>query len=117
MITLSEAAVKRVRALQAQRQTNAALRIGVKTGGCSGLSYTMDFVEELQPLEREYDCNGVKIVINDLYRPHLEGLELDYAEDLMGGGFRFHNPNAIRSCSCGTSFATPKDVGTPVACS
>lgn len=117
MITLSEAAVRRVKTLQAQKQTTAPLRVGIKSGGCSGLSYTMDFVEELQPLEQEYDCSGVKIVINDLYRPQLEGLELDYAEDLMGGGFRFHNPNAVRSCSCGTSFATPKDVGTPVACS
>jgi iron-sulfur cluster assembly accessory protein len=117
MITLTAAAIQRVKNLQTQRATSAPLSVGIKRGGCSGLSYTMDFSDQMQPADHEYDCNGIRIVINDEFLPQLQGMELDYAEDLMGGGFRFRNPNAVKSCSCGTSFATPKEQGTPVACS
>ncbi|NJK59998.1 MAG: iron-sulfur cluster assembly accessory protein [Oscillatoriales cyanobacterium SM2_1_8] len=117
MIVLTDAAIARVKALQAQRHTGAPLRVGVKDGGCSGLSYTMDFAETAVEGEQTYDCNGVQVAIADRFLPQLQGMELDYTEDLMGGGFRFRNPNAVRSCSCGTSFATPKVTGTPVACS
>ncbi|MFN3927747.1 MAG: HesB/IscA family protein [Pseudanabaenaceae cyanobacterium] len=117
MITLTASAINRVHALQVQRNTTAPLRVGIKRGGCSGLSYVMEFAEELRDGDVEYDCNGVKIVVNNENLPQLQGLELDYTEDLMGGGFRFRNPNASKSCSCGTSFATPVDKGTPVSCS
>jgi len=117
MITLTEAAVTRVRNLQKQRNTDAPLRLGIKQGGCSGLSYVMDFADTPTEEEQQYDCNGVQIVISNSHLVQLQGLELDYTEDLLGGGFRFRNPNASKSCSCGTSFATPKEVGTPVTCS
>ncbi len=117
MIVLTDAAIARVKALQAQRNTTAPLRVGIKNGGCSGLSYTMDFAETLAEGEQTYECNGVAVTIADRFLPQLQGMELDYTEDLMGGGFRFRNPNASRSCSCGTSFATAKETGTPVACS
>jgi iron-sulfur cluster assembly protein len=117
MITLTESAISRVQNLQNQKGTTAALRVGIKKGGCSGLSYVMDFAEQLETSDTEYDCNGVKIVISSDNLPQLQGMELDYTEDLMGGGFRFRNPNASKSCSCGTSFATPKEVGAPVSCS
>jgi iron-sulfur cluster assembly protein len=117
MITLTDSAINRVKALQTQRSTSAPLKVGIKKGGCSGLSYVMEFAEQLQAGDQEYDCNGVKIVVNDENLLQLQGLELDYTEDLMGGGFRFRNPNAVKSCSCGTSFATPVDKGTPVSCS
>ncbi len=117
MITLTPSAIQRVQALQTQRATTAPLRIGIKKGGCSGLSYVMEFAEQMRAGDVEYDCNGVKIVVNNENLLQLRGLELDYTEDLMGGGFRFRNPNAVKSCSCGTSFATPVDFGTPVSCS
>jgi iron-sulfur cluster assembly protein len=117
MITLTEAAVTRVRNLQKQRNTDAPLRLGIKQGGCSGLSYVMDFADTPTEEEQQYDCSGVQIVISNSHLVQLQGLELDYTEDLLGGGFRFRNPNASKSCSCGTSFATPKEVGTPVTCS
>jgi iron-sulfur cluster assembly accessory protein len=117
MITLTNSAIERVKNLQTQRNTTAPLIVGIKTGGCSGLSYTMDFADRMKANDREYNCNGVGIVINDEFIPQLQGMELDYSEDLLGGGFRFRNPNAVKSCSCGTSFATPKEQGTPVACS
>jgi iron-sulfur cluster assembly accessory protein len=116
MITLTNAAIARVKNLQIQRSTASPLSVGIKKGGCSGLSYTMDFSDLLNESDREYDCNGVKIVINDEFLPQLQGMELDYSEDLLGGGFRFRNPNAVKSCSCGTSFATPKEQGAPVSC-
>ncbi len=117
MITLTDAAIARVKNLQTQRSTAAPLRLGIKQGGCSGLSYLMDFAEQLETDDNQYECNGVKIVINNSNLAQLQGLELDYTEDLLGGGFRFRNPNASKSCSCGTSFATPKEIGEPVACS
>ncbi len=117
VIVLTDAAVSRIKNLQNQRGTTAPLRVGIKKGGCSGLSYVMEFAEQLQTEDTTYETNGVKIAINAVDLPQLQGLELDYAEDLMGGGFRFRNPNAVKSCSCGTSFATPKDLGAPVACS
>jgi iron-sulfur cluster assembly protein len=117
MIVLTEAAISRVKGLQNQKNTEAPLKVGIKKGGCSGLSYVMEFAEQLQSTDTEYDCNGVKIVIGNEDLPQLKGLELDYTEDLMGGGFRFRNPNASKSCSCGTSFATPKEVGEAVSCS
>ena len=117
MITLTATAINRVHALQTQKATTAPLKVGIKKGGCSGLSYVMEFAEQLQSGDVEYDCNGVKIVVNKENLVHLQGLELDYTEDLMGGGFRFRNPNAVKSCSCGTSFATPVDRGAPVSCS
>ena len=115
MITLTDAAIARVRNLQSQRATSAPLRLGIKQGGCSGLSYLMDFVDQLESDDNQYEYNGVQIVINNSNLPQLQGLELDYTEDLMGGGFRFRNPNASKSCSGGTSFATPKEIGAPVA--
>jgi iron-sulfur cluster assembly accessory protein len=117
MITLTDAAIVRVKSLQNQKSTTAPLRVGIKKGGCSGLSYVMEFAEQLQADDNEFECNGVAIVVNNENLPQLQGLELDYTEDFMGGGFRFRNPNASKSCSCGTSFATPKEVGTPVSCS
>ncbi|NJK35329.1 MAG: iron-sulfur cluster assembly accessory protein [Oscillatoriales cyanobacterium SM2_2_1] len=117
MITLTDTAVLRVRSLQAQKSTTAPLRLGIKRGGCSGLSYVMEFAEQLNEDDNLFDCNGVAIAIGNEHLPDLQGLELDYTEDLMGGGFRFRNPNASKSCSCGTSFATPKEKGEPVACS
>jgi len=116
MITLTNAAIARVKNLQTQRNTASPLSVGIKKGGCSGLSYTMDFSDQLNENDHEYDCDSVKIVINDEFLPQLQGMELDYSEDLLGGGFRFRNPNAVKSCSCGTSFATPKEQGTPVSC-
>jgi iron-sulfur cluster assembly protein len=117
MITLTENAVQRVRNLQAQRNTTAPLRLGIKRGGCSGLSYVMEFAEQTTAEDHLFECHGVMIAIGNEHLADLQGLELDYTEDLMGGGFRFRNPNASKSCSCGTSFATPKEKGEPVTCS
>lgn len=99
------------RILERQGQPESGLRLGVKGGGCSGLSYFMQ--PEAEPTERDrvYDFGGLKVIIDLKSLVFLRGTTLDYSpENLMGGGFTFDNPNAARSCGCGTSF-TPKPSG------
>ncbi len=105
MINLSKAAAGEIRRLQMRRQKpEAQLRLGVKTGGCADLYYTIDFDESAHPSDRLYDCDGISVLVDEQSISYLTGLTLDYSEDLMGGGFRFHNPNAVESCGCGNSF-------------
>lgn len=105
MINLSKAAVAEIRRLQLRRHNpQARLRLGVKDGGCSALYYTIDFDEVVQEGDRIYDCSGLAVIVDSKSLKALNELTLDYSEDLMGGGFRFHNPNALESCGCGNSF-------------
>ncbi|KAL7469396.1 hypothetical protein ACHAXS_009654 [Conticribra weissflogii] len=84
------------------------LRMGVRNGGCSGLSYVMDFSTEEEIGEEdeidEYETEGIKCVVDAKSLLYLYGLELDYSDELIGGGFKFFNPNAEESCGCGSSF-------------
>lgn len=84
------------------------LRMGVRNGGCSGLSYVMDFSSEDEIEEEDevdsYDREGIRCVVDAKSLLYLYGLELDYSDDLIGGGFKFFNPNAEESCGCGSSF-------------
>jgi iron-sulfur cluster assembly protein len=106
MIHLSSTAANEILRLRARRnRADLFLRLGIQSRGCLGLSYVMRFDEEVQPNDQIYDCEGVQIVVDSESLPYLDGLSLDYSEDLMGGGFRFRNPNAEQSCSCGISFA------------
>ena len=105
MITLSQAATDEIRRLQTKRQQQQArLRLGVKSGGCADLYYTVEFDDAVRASDRVYDCQGVAVVVDEASIKHLTNLTLDYSEDLMGGGFRFYNPNAIETCGCGNSF-------------
>ena len=105
MINLSKAAVEEIKRLQLRRQKpKARLRLGVKTGGCVAFYYTIDFDEAINLGDRVYDCSGLSVVVDEQSIDSLDELTLDYSEDLMGGGFRFHNPKAVESCGCGNSF-------------
>lgn len=105
MINLSKAAVEEIRRLQLRgHNLEARLRLGVKAGGCSELYYTIDFDEAINPGDRVYDCSGLSVIVDEQSFNSLNELTLDYSEDLMGGGFRFHNPKAVESCGCGNSF-------------
>lgn len=107
MIYLSQSAINEVKRLQSKYQKlDAALRIGVQLSGCSGMSYKMKFEQEFQPDDQIYEFSEMKVAVDSQSLNHIDGLTLDYTEDLMGGGFRFHNPNAIKTCDCGSSFAT-----------
>lgn len=105
MIHLSKAALREVNRLKSKQSNSQTMfRLGVKSGGCAGLFYTMNFDDSVEEGDQVWDCDGLQVVIDKDSAIYLNGLNLDYAEDLMGGGFRFHNPNAAHSCGCGHSF-------------
>ena len=106
VITLTEAAVKEVKRLvNVQGITDGGLRLGVKGGGCSGLSYTINFDEKIGPYDQVYEFDGVKVIVDTKSAIYLQGTQLDYHKDLMGGAFKFVNPNANKTCGCGESFS------------
>ncbi|MBA3753023.1 MAG: iron-sulfur cluster assembly accessory protein [Nitrospira sp.] len=106
VITLSESAVKEVkRLINVQGQTEGGLRLGVKGGGCSGLSYTINFDEKIGQYDAVYDIDGVKVIVDAKSAIYLQGTQLDFQKDLMGGQFKFVNPNANKTCGCGESFS------------
>jgi iron-sulfur cluster assembly protein len=81
------------------------LRVGVVGGGCSGLSYKLDFDNEVKPMDQVFEDNGVKVVTDLKSFLYLVNTELDFSDGLNGKGFNFHNPNASRTCGCGESFS------------
>ncbi len=106
MINLSTSAVSEIKRLKSkQQQPNTLFRLAVQAGGCSGLFYDMCFDEAVKPGDQVFDCNGVQVVIDAHSLNYINDLVLDYSEDLMGGGFRFHNSQAIATCGCGNSFS------------
>jgi iron-sulfur cluster assembly protein len=105
MIQLSENAQKAVAKLRAeQNQPDAMLRVGVKGGGCSGMTYEVRFDDKKTDKDRVFDVNGVRLVCDIKSLLYVDGMTIDYVSDMMGSGFRFVNPNAKGSCGCGTSF-------------
>jgi iron-sulfur cluster assembly protein len=106
-VELSPAAVKRVKTLlESQKLDNAFLRMGVKGGGCSGLSYNLEFDTELRKFDKQFEVDGVKFVVDVKSYLYLNGSTLDFVQQGLTGGFTFVNPNAKSSCGCGTSFTT-----------
>jgi iron-sulfur cluster assembly protein len=106
MIHLSPAAVREIKRLKSKHENpNALFRLGVGAGGCAGLYYIMEFAS-VKPDDRVCQSSGIQVAVDGESVKTLTGLTLDYSEDLMGGGFRFHNPNATASCGCGHSFST-----------
>jgi iron-sulfur cluster assembly protein len=105
-ILLTETALKHVLALREKQGKDLYLRVGVRQGGCSGMSYMMDFEEpdKLRENDEVFDYEGFKIVCDPKSMLYLYGLVLDYSDALIGGGFQFTNPNANQSCGCGKSF-------------
>ena len=107
MITVSDSAKQRLASLMKDENASADsfLRVGVESGGCSGLSYKMKFDTVLSPDDKIFEDKGVKIVVDRKSFLYLVGTELDFSGGLNGKGFSFNNPNANRTCSCGESFA------------
>ncbi|MFD2613720.1 iron-sulfur cluster insertion protein ErpA [Paenibacillus gansuensis] len=116
MIHISETAADRIKEMLAAEETpNLFLRLGVKEGGCSGFSYGMGFDDESQENDQELDVQGLKVVVDGTSLKYLNGLEIDFKESAMGGGFTINNPNATATCGCGSSFRTAADAGKPDA--
>lgn len=107
MITISDTANHRIERLWEQDNLNADyfIRVSVTSGGCSGLTYNMDFDKELKDGDEIFEDRGKKIVVDPRSLLYLIGTELDFSEGLDGKGFYFRNPNAARTCSCGESFS------------
>jgi iron-sulfur cluster assembly accessory protein len=106
MIYLSKTAAQEVKRLKSKNpNSNVVFRLGVEAIGCSGLSYTMAFDGAPTPADTVCESEGIIIAIDPQHLKYLNELTIDYSEDLMGGGFRFDNPNAAQSCSCGNSFS------------
>lgn len=108
LIALSATAIKEVKRLMSEEDEgleNLYLRLGVEPGGCSGLSYAMGFDTKKTDGDREFDFDGVRTLIDARALLYMAGTTLDYAGGMMGGGFKFLNPKAQRSCGCGSSFS------------
>jgi iron-sulfur cluster assembly protein len=114
MITITEAANGRIKEMMAgQDGENLFLRLGIKGGGCSGLSYGMGFDQEMNEDDDSFETDGLKVVVDKDSAPLLEGVVIDFKQNLMGGGFTIDNPNALVTCGCGHSFKTATNPGTP----
>lgn len=107
MITVSDKAKEKVIKLKqdAHLDDTFRLRASVTGGGCSGLSYKLDFDDEVKPMDQEFEDKGVKVVVDMKSFLYLAGTELDFSDGLNGKGFYFNNPNASRTCGCGDSFS------------
>ena len=104
MITLTDAAAERVQRFLANRGKGVGLRLGVKTTGCSGMAYTLEFADHLEDSDTVIEEHGVKIIIDPKSLVYLEGTELDYTREGLNEGFKFSNPNEKARCGCGESF-------------
>jgi iron-sulfur cluster assembly protein len=109
-ISITDRAADRIKKIRKEQQIpdEAKLRVGVVSGGCSGLTYDLEFdtdISESDDEDQEFEAKGVRLVVDMRSFLYLSGTELDYTEGLNGEGFHFHNPNANRTCSCGESFS------------
>ncbi|MBI3871744.1 MAG: iron-sulfur cluster assembly accessory protein [candidate division Zixibacteria bacterium] len=106
MVEFTDAAAAEVRRrLQAEGLNDHHLRLGVQGGGCSGLTYVLNFDSQIGQFDKVFDVKGVKVVIDLKSALYLKGVVIDYVAALVGGGFKFQNPNASKACGCGTSFS------------
>ncbi|MFZ2628451.1 MAG: iron-sulfur cluster assembly protein IscA [Rugosibacter sp.] len=105
-VTLSEPAAQHVANFIAKRGKGVGIRLGVKTSGCSGLAYKLEFADDSLPEDIVFESHGVKILVDPKSLPYLEGTELDYTKEGLNEGFKFKNPNVKGECGCGESFTT-----------
>ena len=103
-ITLTENAAKHVLNFIAKRGKGVALRLGVRTSGCSGMAYKLEFADEIGSDDRQFDSNGVKVLVDPKSLPYIDGMQLDYVHEGLNEGFKFNNPNVKDACGCGESF-------------
>ena len=103
-VTLSDKAATHVANFLAKRGKGIGLRLGVRTSGCSGMAYKLEFVDEVNPDDLVFGHNGVKVIVDAKSMPYLEGMELDFAREGLNEGFKFNNPNVKDQCGCGESF-------------
>lgn len=103
-VTITPRAAQRVQQFLAKRGKGVGLRLGVRTSGCSGMAYTMEFADEANPEDLLFDVGGVNVLIDSKSLVYLQGTELDFVREGLNEGFKFNNPNATNHCGCGESF-------------
>ncbi|WP_105167481.1 iron-sulfur cluster assembly protein IscA [Pseudoalteromonas sp. T1lg23B] len=103
-VTLTDAAANRVQAFLSNRGKGIGLRVGIKTTGCSGLAYVLEFVDELDEGDEVFEHKDVKIIVDAKSLVYIDGTELDYTKEGLNEGFKFNNPNQKDECGCGESF-------------
>jgi iron-sulfur cluster assembly protein len=103
-VTLSEAAAQHVAKFIAKRGKGIGIRLGVKTSGCSGMAYKLEFADAADPEDIVFDSHGLKVLVDPKSLPYLDGTELDFTKEGLNEGFKFNNPNVKDQCGCGESF-------------
>ena|SRR5687768_699981 len=103
-ISVTPAAAERVRNFLLKRGKGEGLRLGVRTSGCSGMAYVIEYADQIEPQDLVYESNGVKVIVDPKSLSYLDGTELDYTREGLNEGFKFNNPNVKDSCGCGESF-------------
>ena len=103
-VTLTDRAAEHVRRYIEKRGKGVGLRLGVKTTGCSGLAYKLEFADEVQPEDQQFESHGVRVLIDPKSLAYLDGTELDFVREGLNEGFKFNNPNEKDRCGCGESF-------------
>ncbi len=103
-VTLSERAASHIRNFLAKRGKGLGIKLGVRTSGCSGMAYKLEFVDVEDPEDAKFECHGVAVYVDPKSLSYLAGTELDYVREGLNEGFKFHNPNVKSACGCGESF-------------
>ncbi|CAI0704713.1 iron-sulfur cluster assembly protein IscA [Serratia ficaria] len=103
-ITMSDSAAQRVQAFMNNRGKGLGLRLGVRTSGCSGMAYVLEFVDEMNDDDIVFEDKGVRVIIDGKSLVYLDGTELDFVKEGLNEGFKFNNPNVSSECGCGESF-------------
>ncbi|MDD2989565.1 MAG: iron-sulfur cluster assembly protein IscA [Zoogloea sp.] len=104
-VTVTEKAARHILKTLDKRGKGVGLRLAVKTSGCSGMAYALEFADESQPEDLIFESAGVKLLVDPRSLPYLDGTELDFVREGLNEGFKFNNPNAKAECGCGESFA------------
>lgn len=103
-ITLTESAANRVQSFLANRGKGAGLRLGVRTSGCSGMAYVLEFADDINADDNVFEDKNVKIIVDTKSLVYIDGTELDFVKEGLNEGFKFNNPNVENECGCGESF-------------
>ena len=103
-VTLTDAAAEHVNRYLDKRGKGIGLRLGVRTTGCSGLAYKLEFADEANPEDKHFESQGIKLFIDPKSMPYIDGTELDFGKEGLNEGFKFRNPNVKSECGCGESF-------------
>ena len=103
-VTLTEKAADHVQSFLAKRGKGVGLRVGVRTSGCSGMAYKLEFADAVEPSDLQFESHGVRVVVDPKSLPYVDGTQLDYTREGLNEGFKFSNPNVKDECGCGESF-------------